>query len=861
MSSVLTVHHLTYIHVLDNNTNITRLEVGPQLFTPKQHERVLGAPTPFVIIPPQHFAVVTNPVVPATRDNPPYKLKWRDSEIRLSQPPFPLYPGEQISSLQQLQTVERACAFRLEALRNFTDDDGQVRQAGDQWLFHGPATYYPRTEVKLAETIKGTEFRPNSALKIRAIRATVDRDGNRRLPGEEWAIHGQGVYVPSVDEVVVGPLTGIILTREQAVHLSAIRTFVDCFGQVRKAGSEWLVTLNETEVYIPGVHEELVGIVPLTTLAKNQYCIVVNPFNAKQGINELGRRELRKGPAVFFLHPRESLEGGTKLNAVILRADEALLVQAIENFPDEDAINRKSGDRWMIAGPRSYIPPAEVRILETRVARPLSSSEGIYVRNLATGAVRAVIGERSYMLSAEEELWQKELPDNVEMLLAAGGGTADRDDVRKTQFFTDYAVPNVASPATSTSRAPSRSIASTSSSSSSSSSSSTSSTNRDKSRVVTFRAPGNTAVQIYDSKAKTSRVEFGPALILLQPYEEFTVLKLSAGKPKREGALQCLCLLLGHDFVTEDYEVETSDHARLRVRLSANVHFEVDRSTPQSISKLFNIPDYIGAICRTIGSRIRGRIAATPFDEFHRSSASIINSAVFGNKSALVFASNGLVVSNIDVQAVECVDEKTRASLQKSVQLAIEITTKSQEADARQEAEKREQTARGLLILQTIQDEARQEESREKLVKYRSENKAIEISAEATAEARARADALKLTGKSEIEMARLRADAQAADAEARYSEEERSNEIELKHKSDLYDLEIEHARVLAEIEAAKFARIINAIGKDTIKAMAQAGPETQAKLLGGLGLQSVLISDGRSPLNLFDTARGMLTKK
>src|SRR3989338_3232442 len=106
MSSVLTVPHLSYIHVLDNNTNITRLEVGPQRFTAQQHERVLGAPTPFVIIPPQHYAVVSNPIVPESRDTPPYKLKWRDSEIRFAQAPFPLYPGEQISSLQQLRTVE-----------------------------------------------------------------------------------------------------------------------------------------------------------------------------------------------------------------------------------------------------------------------------------------------------------------------------------------------------------------------------------------------------------------------------------------------------------------------------------------------------------------------------------------------------------------------------------------------------------------------------------------------------------------------------------------------------------------------------------------------------------------------------------
>ncbi len=32
----------------------------------------------------------------------------------------------------------------------------------------------------------------------------------------------------------------------------------------------------------------------------------------------------------------------------------------------------------------------------------------------------------------------------------------------------------------------------------------------------------------------------------------------------------------------------------------------------------------------------------------------------------------------------------------------------------------------------------------------------------------------------------------------------------------------------------------------------------QAKLLAGLGLQSVLITDGKSPLNLFNTAKGLM---
>ena len=44
-----------------------------------------------------------------------------------------------------------------------------------------------------------------------------------------------------------------------------------------------------------------------------------------------------------------------------------------------------------------------------------------------------------------------------------------------------------------------------------------------------------------------------------------------------------------------------------------------------------------------------------------------------------------------------------------------------------------------------------------------------------------------------------------------------------------------------------------------VAAIAQAGPEMQAKLLEGLGIKSLLITDGNSPINLFNTANGLIT--
>ena len=61
--------------------------------------------------------------------------------------------------------------------------------------------------------------------------------------------------------------------------------------------------------------------------------------------------------------------------------------------------------------------------------------------------------------------------------------------------------------------------------------------NRDKTRVVTYRCPSNSAVQVYNYQQKTARVVFGPDLVILEPHETFNVLFLSGegGRGGREG--------------------------------------------------------------------------------------------------------------------------------------------------------------------------------------------------------------------------------------------------------------------------------------------------------------------------------------
>lgn len=838
-----------FIHVLDNNTGVTRLEVGPQTITLRDHERLILKPSPMIVVPPRYYCIVSNPVLRDETGQPiadqygQIQLRYGDREIRLDQPPFPLYPGEILEQkVTQLQVVETNYALRLKAIRDFTETvtingDSQTiqRVAGDEWLFEGSGTYIPRVEVEVLKTVSAIVIKPNQALRLMARKNCIDRLGNRRRAGEEWLVREEGAYLPGVDEELIGIFDAYVLTERKALHLRAKRTFTDIFGRNRKAGDEWLVTIEQAEIHIPDVYEEVVGEVEITTLSDREWCIVVDPIDS-QGKPQLGMREVRQGRASFFLHPGESLEDGIQ-TVYVLGEQEALLLRATEAFSEgsgDNIIHHQPGDLWMIPGPRDYIPLVEVEVIEKRQAIPLDKNEGIYVRNIQTGELKLVSGPQAYMLSPYEELWEKELPPIVEELLAIKNDpVSERGRYRGKKSENgenDFGF-----------------------------------SQRDKTRAVVFHVPQNAAVQIHDYKERTARTVFGPELVMLGPDEAFTVLSLSGSVPKRPHVIKSLALLLGPDFMTDLFTVETSDHARLQLRLSYNWYFEVDKNNQDAAAKLFQAPDFVDTACKAIASRVRGAVAGVPFDEFHRNSARIIRQAVFGIddqghiRDELRFKTNNLVIFNVDIQSVEPVDEETLKSLQKSVQIAIQITTDAQEAAARHDAARIEQEAEARLERQQIIDKAAAEVERKNLLALEAENAAIESTGQAIAEARAKAEAAQIEGQLAVSLAQQEAQAAQIRDEVELAQLKARQEAELTHKQALVNLEIAKAQRMAEINSTEFAQKVQAIGADTLRAMAQAGPEMQARLLEALGIQSVLITDGKNPINLFGTASGLIS--
>lgn len=131
----------------------------------------------------------------------------------------------------------------------------------------------------------------------------------------------------------------------------------------------------------------------------------------------------------------------------------------------------------------------------------------------------------------------------------------------------------------------------------------------------------------------------------------------------------------------------------------------------------------------------------------------------------------------------------------------------------------------------------------------------------AIAEAKAKAEAKKIQGQAEVSQAENKVKAKTFQKNAEVEFLRQRFNTEINHQEHMDNLEIKTLKELADIEVTKFQETIKAIGKDTIVQMARAGPETQAKLLKGLGLSGFMIMDGKNPINLFNTAQGMVSKQ
>jgi major vault protein len=816
MSKIYNIKPYQYAHILDKNTNNRYLLEGPVNYAIQENEILVDEKIHNMITISNLFQVlVMNPVEKDSTgkclkdkfNNP--KTRWGVVETRTRdqwKKPFPLYPNEKVVANKEMRFIPKEEALHLRAVLNSIDDEGTQRKIGEEWLHVGPAYYVERYEFELIKEVKSHIITYPNALQVAALRNFTDNTGAERIAGEEWLIREEGSYLPHVYEHVVKSINANILNVNTAVQLKALNNYTDIYGKQRKAGDQWIVTRETASFHICGIYEELVKVLKRFVLNINQYVIIVNPWNDTTNKNDLGEQKLIKGEADFFLRPGEILGVNKKVN--ILTKSNALLLQAIENHKDEMGVERISGEKWMIQGPCRYVPSEQVKIMQNRNIITLDKNEGIYIRDKMNGNVRIHQGS-SYLLQPNEILWEKELPSHIEKI-----------------FLQDQCK-----------------------------------TSRDKTRIVTYKCPNNSVMQIYSLKEKTNRICLGPNLVVLAPDEEFCLMNLSGGTPKLEGLVRTLYLRLGPNFSTDEFLVETSDHTRLTLRISYNWLFDINNSEIEA-KKIFSVRDFIGDLCLTMASKIRSHIATITFEDFHKNSDLFIKKSVFGEKEGKIMSSTrfdvcNLLINDVDVKSVIPDDPTTRELLAKSVSLAIELATKTIEQGFNIEAQIKDQEFKGELEKLKIANDIQLVEKNIIFNKYKVESQIIESTGLSRAQAQAQKDAALIESNAEVEYSKKLTESSEIENSFELSKIIKENDNTYLKKSENQRLELKEKTANNEIESNKFQKIMEALGPQTLIEISRAGPELQAKLLKGLNMSGYIVTDGNNPVNLFNIANGV----
>lgn len=399
MCSVIKLRPQFYVHILDRNTNVTSLILGPQTHTCFDHEKVVFGPEQMVVIPPLHYVCIENPAKRdaegkvITDEHGQVVLRFSEKEFRFAHEnnsPFPLYPGEVFDNkFRPLLVVEVGQALRIRALVDFESNEirkekgekGEkiFRHAGDMWLFEGPGMYYPSINEEIIETVKEYVLQKGQALKMLALRDCVDKKyGKERHTGDLWLMQEPGSYLPGPYEKVETVQDAMIVTEKIAFHLRASRDHDDIFGNERKQGDEWLITSDLCSTYQLDVYEEVLGKRNLIILTNREYTVLENPIG-ENGKADLGTKKIIKGPKRFFLQPPYERQIGEISSVIVLQYNQAIYLKAKESFFD-GALNRnrRPGDLWLHRGPGEYWPVLEADIIARKTALVEISSYCIY---------------------------------------------------------------------------------------------------------------------------------------------------------------------------------------------------------------------------------------------------------------------------------------------------------------------------------------------------------------------------------------------------------------------------------------------------------------------------------------------------
>jgi major vault protein len=600
-----------------------------------------------------------------------------------------------------LSNTERLVELRADRFVPVRSDEGGVGVAA--FVSASSAQY-----VVLENPVKDAAVRPvkgsNSAVELLAGRRVV-------VPGPAsfplWP--GQKARV----------VNGHELYEDQYLR---VRVYDAVEGEAAPIGTERIVKGSDVSFYIPKTGLEVVPegqayVRNAVTLTDGQFCILRGPK---------GRRRYVRGPGVVFPEAWEELvvrNGARAFAAFPLRKDKGLHLRVLKGFEAKageqvPAGRYQAGQELFIEGRDGFFfPTEELEVLGEVRAICLAEKEAIYVRDIATGRIRTVVGPCAFLADpTKEEVVTRELSEAV----AARYGLIKPDPRR----------------------APAISI------------------------------PPSFAVLV---TGKTRReVVKGPQVRILDYDEELGTLALSTGTPKtNERVLTTSFVLVDGNKVSDALEVRTADHVQLSVRLSYRVSFHSKPGADDA--RWFNVNDYVALLCDHLGSLVRAAVRRTSVDRFHAQSTDLIRTAILGERTeqgraGREFEENGLLVYDVEVLEVRILDEEVQELLSDAQRSAIASEVGRRREELRLMDERAKETVNRAVFdaqRETIASELLLEAGRRDLSTARAEAKAETARIEVLARAKQQADALGVSSAAEAQAAARRAEVDQAQLAAR----------------------------------------------------------------------------------------------
>ena len=386
--------------------------------------------------------------------------------------------------------------------------------------------------------------------------------------------------------------------------------------------------------------------------------VVLGPKNFCILFDADGNPRIVKGPARVFPGPHDTfLQRGSRrrvYDAYELGENQALWLRIIspisraalsERLPPGYPLEHEhyeAGHELLVRGrPSVYFPFIEAEVLHPESGEPhvgndhdsviinaigVDPESGIYVRDRATGKVRLVRGEVSYLVDPRKEEHVSRRVSAKAWNLWIGATQAHRKTT--VEIETPWA--------------------------------------------LSIHVPTNHAAMVASRHGR--RVVVGPASELLGYDEQLATLSLSKGPHKtgRETVATSFLRIRGSR-VRDRFEVESADLTRFWVELGVGGHFEGEPET------WFSVEDPVKHVTATIRSRIRAAARELPAIELFTKVPELVS----GIQDQLRFEDCGIVIDEVEVQGVSLVDGKLAAAFAEAHKGEVQRVLQDRQAERR----------------------------------------------------------------------------------------------------------------------------------------------------------------------------------